>query len=134
MMLRASNQKVGEVALPRRPSDPELARWAGWIEQLRWAGLILDQGLRLVWVSPEVERFLGSPRKHEIGYGLHVSQVLTRDVWRRVSTSGTRERLLHDLGPFVARDRNEDTDSSRLDDERTQALQATDPKPIPLRP
>jgi hypothetical protein len=42
-----------------KPRDPDLAHWARLIEQLRWAGFLLDRDFRLVWASPDIERFLG---------------------------------------------------------------------------
>lgn len=85
-------------------SHPELAHWAELIERLRWAGFLLDPDHRLVWASPDVQRFLGSPREEELGYGLHVLEAFTRAPWRRLATSDSGRRLLSDLGPFVIGD------------------------------
>jgi class 3 adenylate cyclase len=82
-----------------RPSDPGLARWAGLIERLRWAGFLLDRELRLVWVSPDLARFLGSPPQEHLGYGLHVVEALTRPPWSSMATSESGARLLADLDP-----------------------------------
>lgn len=78
---------------------PELAHWAHLIQQLRWAGILLDHDLRLVWVSPDLTRFLGSPPEEQLGYGLHVLEALRRDAWRRIATQETQSRFWRDLGP-----------------------------------
>ncbi len=82
-----------------KPLNPELAHWAELIERLRWAGALLDRDLRLVWASPELTRFLGSPPEEELGYGLHVLEALRHDAWRRTATPETQSRFLGDLGP-----------------------------------
>ncbi len=82
-----------------RPSDPELAHWAELLERLRWAGALLDRDLRLVWASPDLTRFLGSPPEEEVGYGLHVLEALRRDAWRQIATPESQSRFWEDLGP-----------------------------------
>lgn len=86
------------------PQHPELAYWASLIEQLRWAGFLLDSELRLAWVSTEIRRFLGSPPDEELGFGLRVVEVLRRDAWARVATPDSRQRFWRDLAPFVLPD------------------------------
>ncbi|MDQ4026413.1 MAG: adenylate/guanylate cyclase domain-containing protein [Actinomycetota bacterium] len=114
-----------------KPSDPGLAHWAELIERLRWAGALLDRDLRLVWASPELTRFLGSPPEEELGYGLHVLEALRRDAWRQVATPETQTRFWRDFGPaFVndalARDLTFDDVPSPL----RPLLDETDPKPF----
>lgn len=82
-----------------KPSDPELAYWAELLERLRWAGAILDRELRLVWASPDLRRFLGSPPEDQLGYGLHVLEALRRDAWRQIATPESQSRFWADLGP-----------------------------------
>jgi class 3 adenylate cyclase len=85
-------------------SDPELAHWADLIERLRWAGALLDRDLRLVWASPDLTRFLGSPPEEQLGYGLHVLEALRRDAWRQIATPESQSRLWGDLGPAFLND------------------------------
>lgn len=87
-----------------RPTDPELAHWAALIERLRWAGFLLDRDFRLVWASPDLERFLDTPPEKELGYGLHVFEAFNRDAWRRIATLESRARLIKDLAPVVMGD------------------------------
>jgi class 3 adenylate cyclase len=84
-----------------KPSDPELAHWAGLIEELRWAGFLLDRDYRLVWASSEIERFLGCPSEEDLGFGLHVLEAFTREDWRRIATPESRASFLEDFLPFV---------------------------------
>ncbi len=83
---------------------PELAHWAELIEQLRWPAFLLDSDHKLVWASPDIQRFLGSPPEDELGYGMHVLEAITTDLWRRTATSDSGRRLLGDLAPFVIGD------------------------------
>jgi class 3 adenylate cyclase len=87
-----------------KPADPELAHWADLIEELRWAGFLLDSDFRLVWASPDIERFLGSPPDDEVGYGRHVLSALTGDAWRRSATPDSRRRLIEELARVVIGD------------------------------
>ena len=85
-------------------SDPELAHWAALIDRLRWAGFLLDRDFRLIWTSPDLERFLDSPPAEELGYGLHILEAFNRDAWRRIATPESRARLIKDLAPVVMGD------------------------------
>lgn len=87
-----------------KPSDPQLAHWADLMERLRWAAFLLDRDLRLVWTSPDLERFAGSPTQDELGCGLHVLEALTLDAWRGIATPESRARLWGDLGPALVGD------------------------------
>ena len=81
--------------------DPELAHWATLIEELRWAAFLVDRESRLVWVSPDLQRFIGSPPEDELGYGLHVLEAFSQGPWQRIATVESRLRLLQDLAPVV---------------------------------
>ena len=87
-----------------KPSDPELAHWAELIEGLRWAGFLLDRDQRLVWASPDLQRFLGLPPEEELGYGLHVLKAFELDVWRQIATPESRRVLQGDLGRVLISD------------------------------
>jgi class 3 adenylate cyclase len=84
--------------------DPELAHWAGLLERLRWAAFLLDREQRLVWVSPDLQRFLGSPPQDELGYGSHVLEAFGLESWQRMATTESQSRLQGDLGPVLLRD------------------------------
>ena len=87
--------------MAEKPHDPELAHWAALIEELRWAGFLMDAEFRLVWASPDLERFLDSPPEEELGYGLHVFEAFALDAWRRIATPESRARFTEDLGSVV---------------------------------
>lgn len=81
--------------------DPELAHWATLIEELRWAGFLVNRDARLVWVSPDLQRFIGSPPEDELGYGLHVLEAFSQEPWQRIATPESSMRLMRDLAPVV---------------------------------
>jgi class 3 adenylate cyclase len=116
-----------------RPSDPDLGHWAALLEELRWAGFLLDRDFRLVWASPEVERFLGSPREEELGYGLHVVEAFTREAWRRITTPESRVRFWQDLAPFVISDDLEGLNVENVSESLRALLDETDSRPF-IRP
>jgi class 3 adenylate cyclase len=113
-----------------KPSDPELAHWAALIERLRWAGFLLDRDFRLVWASPDIERFLGSPPEEELGYGLHVVEAFTYEAWRRVTTPESRARFWQDLAPFVVGDDLESVNLEKASESQRALLHKTDPRPF----
>ncbi|MDQ3982735.1 MAG: adenylate/guanylate cyclase domain-containing protein [Actinomycetota bacterium] len=110
--------------------DPVLAHWAHLIERLRWAGFLLDRDFRLVWASPDIERFLGSPPEEELGYGLHVLQAFTRDAWTRVASSESGRRLLTELGPFVMGDASAQGWLDSVREPLRSLLQELEPRPF----
>jgi class 3 adenylate cyclase len=121
---------------PKGISDPDLAHWASLIEELRWAGFLLDADFRLVWTSPDLLRFLDSPPDEELGYGLHILEAFNRDAWRRIATPESRRRLAADLAPVVMGD--ESAKGLNLDgvSEGVKALvQEAEPRPFsqPIR-
>lgn len=117
--------------MARKPHDPELGYWASLIEELRWAGLLLDKDFRLAWASPDVERFLGSPPEEEVGYGLHVFEAFAQDAWRRVATSESRLRMMADLAPVVMGDASaKELDLEAVSDRVKELLQDVDPRPF----
>ena len=87
-----------------KPSDPQLAHWADLIEQLRWAGFLLDREHRLVWASSDLLRFLGLPPEDQLGYGLHLREAFGLDAWRQIATPETQSQLMSDLESILASD------------------------------
>ena len=108
--------------------DPHLAHWAELIEHLRWAGFLLDRDFRLVWASPDIERFLGSPPEEELGYGLHVAEVFSREAWRRIATPESRIRFWQDLAPFLAGNGIEGANVENVSDSVRAVLRETEPQ------
>jgi class 3 adenylate cyclase len=112
----------------RKPADQELAHWASLIEDLRWAGFLLDRDLRLVWVSPDIERFLDSPPEEELGFGLHVVEAFKHEAWRRITTPESRARFWQDLAPFVAD--LEGVNEENVSESLRALLHETEPQPF----
>ncbi len=116
---------------PNQLRDPDLAHWARLIEQLRWAGFLLDSEFRLVWVSPDIERFLGSPLEEEIGYGLHIFEAFAQESWQRIATRESRARLAADLAPVVLAGASPNTLNLEVLSERIRALlKDVEPRPF----
>ena len=114
-----------------KPADPELAHWADLIGELRWAGFLLDRDQRLVWASPDLLRFLGTPPEDQLGYGLHVLEALQLDTWQQIATSESQTRLLADLGPVLLSDAlARDIQLGALPDELRPLLEEVEPMPF----
>ena len=113
------------------PDNPELAYWASLIEELRWAAFLLDEEFRLVWASPDIRRFLGSPPEEELGYGRHVFDAFSLDVWRRIATPDSRRRFMRDLGSVVIADASaRDLELDSVPDGLRDLLEETDAQPF----
>ena len=56
------------------------------IESLQWAAQFADPELRLLWVSEELRRLLGTDDPKELGYGRHVGESYLSDKWRTLIT------------------------------------------------
>jgi class 3 adenylate cyclase len=112
-------------------SHPELAHWAELIERLGWAAFLLDRDFRLVWASPDLKRFLGSPGDDELGYGLHVFEAFNREAWRQIASSESRARLTKDLAPVVMQDAaGKRIELESVSDRVNVLLQESDPRPF----
>ena len=115
------------------PSDPKLAHWAKLIEDVRWAAFLVDGESRLVWVSPDLQRFTGTTAEGELGYGLHVLEALSLDAWQRIATSDTRHQVLRDLAPIVmggVADRGLDVDPDSVTEWIRELMQDVEPRPF----
>ena len=112
------------------PSDPRLAYWASLIENLRWAGFLLDRDFRMAWVSPDLQRFLGSPPEEELGLGLHVFEAFAQDAWWRISTSDSRTRLIEDLASAVMDAASAENLKTDVLSDRTEHLRKAEPQPF----
>lgn len=113
------------------PSDPELAHWAELLEELRWAAFLVDRDSRLVWVSPDLLRFMGSPPEDELGYGFHVLEALSQEPRQRIATVESRTGLLADLAPVVMGVTSEgDVDFDSVSEWMSALVQEVEPRPF----
>lgn len=113
--------------------EPDLAHWAKLIEELRWAGFLVDGESRLVWVSPDLQRFAGSPPEDELGYGLHVLEAFSLEAWQQIATVESRVALLHDLAPVVmgvTEERQLEVHPGAVSDWIKALLQEVEPRPF----
>ena len=119
--------------MTRDSLDPELAHWAKLIEELRWAAFLVDRDSRLVWVSPDLQRFAGSPPEGELGYGLHVLEAFSLDAWKDFATADSRDRLIQDLAPAVmsvTAERQLDVDLDAVSEWMVALVQEVQPQPF----
>jgi class 3 adenylate cyclase len=80
---------------------PELLRWAKAIEDVGWAGLLLDGDFRLVWLSEEIFHLLGAPPEQELGFGKHALEAFANDRWLQIATPESQARFFTDIAPFI---------------------------------
>ena len=83
------------------PEEPKLAALAKLLEELRWAGFVLDPDLNLAWVSDELKGFIGHEDDDELGVGEHIIGAFIRDAWRERITPESQIRVFMDLGPYL---------------------------------
>jgi class 3 adenylate cyclase len=68
------------------PRGESLEPIFGEVDSLEWAAQFADPELKLVWVSKELTRLLGTDDPEKLGYGRHVIQVYLSDIWQRTIT------------------------------------------------
>jgi class 3 adenylate cyclase len=74
------------------------------IEQLEatgWAALVVDAGNRLVWISDELQGFIGERDPEKLGIGRHFAAALMGDTWLRTITPDSAIQLLTKAMPFL---------------------------------
>ena len=68
------------------PADPVLAQIATELRRSRLAAELFDPGWNLVWVSEELMALLAEWDEERIGYGQHVLETRTNELWRHAAT------------------------------------------------
>lgn len=84
--------------------DEQLAEWARHIERVRWAGIIVDGGMRLAYVSDELKQFIGAEDEAEVGIGLHITEALSKEAWLRTVEPDSQLEMARELAPFMLAD------------------------------
>jgi len=73
-------------APPRLPESPALAAIALELHRTRLAAELYDPEWTLVWVSDELKALLGEQDEERLGYGLHVLEARTNELWSHAAT------------------------------------------------
>jgi class 3 adenylate cyclase len=74
---------ASEVSLP---TDPTLAHLADELRRSRLAAELFDPSWNLVWVSEELKSLLGTRDEKRIGYGSHILEARTNELWSNAAT------------------------------------------------
>jgi class 3 adenylate cyclase len=74
---------------------------------MRWASMICDSELRLVWASDELKEFVQATPDSDLGYGLHISEALIKDTWLSGIHPESMAQVFSDLGSYLIYDLNE---------------------------
>lgn len=87
-----------------RPPNGYLGEVAAHIERLRWSAALLDDDLRLAWVSTELKGFLRVTDDASVGIGLHFAEALSLPAWLRTVEPDGLPGVIATLGPYLAGD------------------------------
>ena len=111
---------------------PHLAEWARHIQRNDWAGMVLDDEMRLAWVSRALKSFAGTTDE-EVGLGLHIAEAFLSDVWLATVHPESQAALFLDLAPFLVTDfRNRGRDAGDIvPDQLAPLLDQIEPAEIP---
>lgn len=80
--------------------DPRLLPWIEALIESRWAAMVLDAENRLVWVSQEMQGFIGEHDPEKLGVGRHIAAAFLTDSWLRTITPESSLELFHQVVPF----------------------------------
>jgi len=79
--------------------DP-FREWAERLDALEWSAVLIDPQWNLLWVSRSLRGFLHADDDADVGYGLHLAEAWTKEVWMRTATPESQVQLFHELAPF----------------------------------
>lgn len=83
------------------PDDPTLNEIARRLTEMRWSAVLLDQDLRIVFISDEFRDFVGVDDDEVLGYGENVIAAFMRAVWRERIDVDSQVRIFMDLMPYM---------------------------------
>lgn len=75
-----------QAAAQHLPEDPRLAEIAEEFDRVRLAAELFDPTWRLVWISDEMKTLIGEQDEIKIGYGTHVLEARTNELWSQTAT------------------------------------------------
>ena len=88
----------------RFPEDPELAAVAETLSRTRSGAVLCDSQWRLVWASDELKGLFDIWDEEELGYGKHIIEVYTSDVWSSVVTEESQLQFFLEEFPVFVKD------------------------------
>lgn len=88
----------------RIPQDPELAAVAETLSRTRSGAVLCDSEWRLVWASDELKGLFDIWDEEELGYGKHIIEVYTSDVWSSVVTEESQLKFFLEEFPVFVKD------------------------------
>jgi class 3 adenylate cyclase len=111
-------------------------RLSGVIEQLEataWAALVVDAENRLVWISEELQGFIGEHDPVKLGIGQHLATALMSETWLRTITPDSAFQLFTDAMPYLldAAPGSEAALAQSLPEQLQAALTAMRPQAMP---
>ena len=83
------------------PDDPILADWANWLENLKWAAMILDKDFNVAWVSSEMMEFADEDDPEVLGIGAHMAATYFNPIWAKRIPPESLMDLFQQLVPYV---------------------------------
>ena len=81
-----------------------LAPHIATIQRGQWTAMLLDPSWRILWVSPELQGFLGESDPELLGYGLPAPQAWLQPAWTRTIDGESMGRLVAEIGPYLLGD------------------------------
>ncbi len=82
----SGTDRVADSSSARLPEDPRLAGIAREFDRVRLAAELFDPTWKMVWISDELKTLLGEEDEVRIGYGTHVLEARTNELWSRTAT------------------------------------------------
>lgn len=114
------------------PSDPVLADWARWLENVGWAAFILDPDYTVVWVSDEMAEFAHESDSEALGIGRHLVSAFFDSAWSRQMTPESQVAVFQEIVPLVAGDPDlKRTLLEVVPDELRAIVEEVEPQPMP---
>ena len=89
---------------PRLPEDPRLAAIAETLGRTRSGAVLCDAQWRLVWASDELKGLFDVWDEDRLGYGKHIIEVYTSDVWSSMVTEESQLRFFLEEFPLFVKD------------------------------
>jgi class 3 adenylate cyclase len=82
---------------------PDLQEWVARVEELDWAGMVVDADWRMQWASRPMMEFVGATPE-TAGLGLHALEVFSQEVWLSTVHPDSQPEMFLQLAPPALRD------------------------------